>query len=105
MGQQKGRIQTRTCVVCRERRHRDALLRIVKTPDGQVVFDRTGHMDGRGAYVCGDASHWGAKLRGNGIDTGKLKHALKTEIDDSMVKMLGDAINSQLTEQLLRKGK
>ena len=88
MSQQR-HLPTRTCVVCRERRQKSDLLRIVRTPKGQVVSDSTGRMDGRGAYVCGDADHWG-----DGVNRGKLKHALKTEIDESTLASLGDAIVS-----------
>ena len=91
-------IQTRTCVVCREQRQRATLIRIVRTPDGQVVCDTTGRLDGRGAYVCRDAEHWGAKLRSNAIDRGKLGNALKINIDDSIVNMLNEAIISQWIE-------
>ena len=87
MSQQKGRIQTRTCVVCRERRQRAELLRVVRTPEGQVVFDRTGRMNGRGAYVCADADHWG-----EGIDRGRLKNALKATIEDSTLRSLTEAM-------------
>jgi predicted RNA-binding protein YlxR (DUF448 family) len=98
MGRNKGRIQTRTCVVCREQRQRATLIRLVRTPDGQVVCDTTGRLDGRGAYVCRDAEHWGAKFRSDAIDRGKLGHALKINIDDSIVNMLNEAIISQLIE-------
>ncbi len=98
MSHQNGRIPTRTCVICRERRERGELLRIVRTPEGRVVFDETGRMNGRGAYVCGDADHWGATVRGNGIDAGRIRHALKTNIDESTAKQLSEAINSYLSE-------
>jgi predicted RNA-binding protein YlxR (DUF448 family) len=100
MSQQKGRIQTRTCVVCRERRQRTELLRVVRTPEGQVVFDRTGRMNGRGAYVCADADHWGDNRRSGSIDRGRLRNALKTQIDDSMVNLLTEAIELQTNERL-----
>lgn len=80
---------TRTCVVCRERRQKTDLLRIVRTPEGQVVFDRTGRLNGRGAYVCGDVDHWG-----DGIERGRLNHALKMKIDESMMRLLGEEIIS-----------
>jgi len=98
MSQNKRRIQTRTCVVCRERRQRIDLLRIVRTPDGQIAFDKTGRMDGRGAYVCGDGGHRGDNSRGQSIDRGKLRHALKIEVDDSMVNLLNEAIKSHQAE-------
>jgi predicted RNA-binding protein YlxR (DUF448 family) len=41
----------RTCVVCRSRAPKRALLRAVRRPDGQVVVDTTGRVAGRGAYI------------------------------------------------------
>ena len=48
------RVPIRTCVVCRETSAKKQLLRVVRTPGDspQVVFDRTGKANGRGAYVC-----------------------------------------------------
>ncbi len=42
----------RTCVMCRQKTDKRNLLRIVRTPEGEVKFDSTGKMNGRGAYVC-----------------------------------------------------
>ena len=99
MSQQTGRIPTRTCVVCREKRQRNELFRLVRTPEGEIVFDETGRMDGRGAYVCRDADHWGASHRGEGVDRGRLRGALKTGIDDLTVETLNNVIKSHLAEQ------
>ena len=55
-------------------------------------------MDGRGAYVCGDGDHWGAKLLDGRLDRGRLKNALNIEIDDSTVMLLSEAINSHINE-------
>jgi predicted RNA-binding protein YlxR (DUF448 family) len=98
MNHRNGRITTRTCVICRERRQRSDLLRIIRTPEGKIEFDRTGRMDGRGAYVCGDGDHWGAKLLDGRLDRGRLKNALNIEIDDSTVMLLSEAINSHINE-------
>ena len=88
MSQQNRQIPTRTCVVCRTKRQRDELIRLVKTPEGQILFDSTGRMDGRGAYVCADADHWG-----EGIDRGRLKNALKATIEDSTLRSLNEAMD------------
>jgi predicted RNA-binding protein YlxR (DUF448 family) len=98
LSQQSKRIPTRTCVICRKRRERGELLRIVRTPTGDVEFDSTGRMDGRGAYVCGDAAHWGSDLREISLGRGRISNALKTEIDDSILNLLGEAIRSHLSE-------
>ncbi len=50
------KIPMRTCVMCRKKTDKRELLRIVRTPQGDVVFDPTGKQNGRGAYVCSDDS-------------------------------------------------
>jgi len=45
-------IPQRTCVACRQARPKQELLRIVRTPQGEIKVDVTGKAAGRGAYVC-----------------------------------------------------
>ena len=40
------------CVACRTSRPKRELQRIVRTPERTVVFDPSGRLAGRGAYVC-----------------------------------------------------
>ena len=42
----------RMCVGCRARAPKKELIRIVRTPDGQIVADAKGKTSGRGAYIC-----------------------------------------------------
>lgn len=44
----------RTCLVTREKLPKEQLLRVVKTKDDTIIFDPTGKMNGRGAYVKKD---------------------------------------------------
>lgn len=46
----------RTCIACRTERPKRELIRVVKTPEGEIVLDKTGKLSGRGAYVCPDAA-------------------------------------------------
>ena len=46
--------ETRTCIACREEFKKNQLIRIVRTPEGLYVVDKTGKMNGRGAYICKD---------------------------------------------------
>lgn len=46
------KVPMRQCVGCRELRNKKDLMRILKTPDNNVIFDDTGRMNGRGAYIC-----------------------------------------------------
>lgn len=50
------KIPLRTCVITKEKLPKQELLRIVRTPDGNVVIDETGKMNGRGAYIKRDIS-------------------------------------------------
>ena len=49
------KIPMRMCVGCREMKEKRELIRIVRTPEGEVVLDPTGKKSGRGAYVCRQA--------------------------------------------------
>ena len=46
------KIPMRMCVGCREMRPKKELLRVVHTPEGEVLIDPTGKKSGRGAYIC-----------------------------------------------------
>ena len=48
------KIPMRSCVITREKLPKYELLRIVKTPEGKVVVDTSGKMNGRGAYIKKD---------------------------------------------------
>jgi predicted RNA-binding protein YlxR (DUF448 family) len=48
-------IPIRTCVACRSTDAKRGLLRVVRQPDGTVMFDAKGKIAGRGAYVCAQA--------------------------------------------------
>lgn len=48
------KIPMRTCVVTKEKCEKRDLLRIVRTPDGNIVVDITGKVNGRGAYLKKD---------------------------------------------------
>ena len=48
------KIPMRTCVVTKEKCEKKDLIRIVRTPDKQVVVDLTGKLNGKGAYLKKD---------------------------------------------------
>lgn len=49
------KIPMRSCVVTREKCEKRDLIRIVRTPEGEVKIDLNGKMNGRGAYIKKDA--------------------------------------------------
>ena len=48
----KKKIPERQCVGCRETHEKRELLRIVRSPEGEISIDFTGKKSGRGAYIC-----------------------------------------------------
>ena len=44
----------RTCMGCNEKKDKKELIRIVKNNKNEISIDRTGKLDGRGAYICDD---------------------------------------------------
>ncbi len=48
------KIPQRTCMGCNEKKDKQKLIRIVKNKDNEIHVDKTGKMEGRGAYICED---------------------------------------------------
>lgn len=46
------KVPMRMCVACREMKPKKELIRVVRTPEGEIVADLTGRKNGRGAYLC-----------------------------------------------------
>ena len=60
-------VPMRRCVVCGARTAKRQLLRIVQTPEGQLLADPRGKRNGRGAYIgrgapCWEGSRWRERL-------------------------------------------
>ena len=48
------KIPMRSCIVTREKLPKQELVRVVRTPEGNVIIDTTGKANGRGAYLKND---------------------------------------------------
>lgn len=73
----------RTCVACRASKPKKDLVRIVRTPEGEVKVDPTGKANGRGAYICPAVECFELAVK-----KGKLAAALESELDDKTVESL-----------------
>ncbi len=51
---QQKKIPLRKCTGCGEMKPKKELVRVVKTPDDEILLDLTGRLNGRGAYICRD---------------------------------------------------
>lgn len=80
-------IPQRTCVVCRQVQSKRALVRLVRTPEGQLVIDETGKRNGRGAYLCRQEACWEAAIKGS-----QLSRALRMELGEDEKALLRDFV-------------
>lgn len=82
------KIPMRKCVVTQEQFPKKELVRVVRTPEGNVVIDKTGRTNGRGAYLKNDPSV---------IELAKKKkvlaRALECEIPESLYDELKEIMN------------
>ncbi len=81
------KIPLRTCVITKEKLPKKELLRIVRTPEGEVVVDETGKINGRGAYIKKDISVL-EKAKNSNI----LENRLECSIDESLYEEIKKVI-------------
>ena len=62
------KIPQRQCMGCRERKAKRELIRVVRTPEGDVKLDFGGKMNGRGAYICPRSECLKKAIRSKSLD-------------------------------------
>ena len=79
----------RTCMGCNTKKDKKDLIRIVKNKDGEINIDKTGKMQGRGAYLCNNI-----ECLKNAIKTKRLEKVFEQQIDnDTYEKLRGVMID------------
>lgn len=77
----------RTCVGCNTKKDKRELVRIVRTTDGTIKLDRTGKLNGRGAYICDNIDCLNKAKK-----TKKLERAFEINISDEIYDELRGVI-------------
>ena len=73
------KIPMRSCIITKEKLPKQELIRVVRTPDGNVIVDLSGKANGRGAYLKKDAGVF-EKAKKSKV----LNRHLEVEVDDSV---------------------
>ncbi len=81
------KIPLRTCVVTKEALPKKELLRIVRTPEHDVVVDDTGKVNGRGAYIKKDLEVL-EKARKSKILEKRLEITIEDSVYEEIKKMI-----------------
>ena len=81
----KNKTPQRKCIGCNESKPKKELIRIVKTPEGEMLLDKTGRANGRGAYICNDP-----ECLQKAIKTKGLNRAFKMNVDTEVLVKLSE---------------
>lgn len=81
------KIPQRQCVGCWEMKDKKELLRVVRTPEGEILLDGRGKASGRGAYVCPDVAC---------LKKARKSRALERALDTAIPEAVYDALEAQM---------
>ncbi len=84
------KIPQRMCSGCGEMKPKKEMIRVVRSPDGEVSIDLTGKKSGRGAYICRDLECLKKARKSKRIER-SLAVSIPDEVYDRMEAELGGA--------------
>ncbi len=82
------KIPMRMCVGCREMKEKKMLIRVVRSPEGEVSLDPVGKKPGRGAYVCRSADCLKRALK---------QKQLERQLDVTLPPETAEALTAEMT--------
>ena len=86
------KIPQRQCMGCRERKEKRAMIRVVRTPEGEVTLDFSGKKNGRGAYLCPNPDCLKKAIRSKSLDR-SLEVTIPQEVYDRLEKEMEAGFN------------
>jgi predicted RNA-binding protein YlxR (DUF448 family) len=80
----------RKCLGCMESFPKSSLIRVVRTPDGEITLDTTGKKSGRGAYICKSSECFKKAVKAK-----RLERAFECQIPESVIASLEEKIEEE----------
>ena len=90
----KNKTPLRQCTGCREMKSKKEMIRVLKTPENEIVLDATGRKNGRGAYVCLSQECLEKAVKSRGLEH-SLKMAVPAEVYEDLKKELANIEKQQ----------
>ena len=81
------KIPMRKCLGCNEMKPKRELVRVVKSPEGEISIDLIGKKSGRGAYVCPDKKCFDKARKGK-----RFEKALETQIPEEVYEAMANEL-------------
>ncbi|MBR3996132.1 MAG: YlxR family protein [Clostridia bacterium] len=82
------KIPERKCMGCAEKFPKKELLRIVRTPEGEISVDLTGKKNGRGVYICKNPECFKKVRKGD-----KLSRSLEEKVSEAIYDEISEMLN------------
>ncbi|MNN77618.1 hypothetical protein D3C81_1941020 [compost metagenome] len=79
------KIPLRKCVACQQMMPKKSLIRVVRSPEGEVSIDLSGKKSGRGAYLCGQVACFKLANKNRALDRA-LKASVGQEVYEQLAK-------------------
>ena len=86
---QQKKIPMRKCTGCNEMKPKKELVRIVRSPEGDISVDLTGKKSGRGAYICRSGPCLAAAKKANRL-TRAFECPVPLEVYDRLAEEIAD---------------
>ena len=81
------KVPQRTCMGCQAKKEKRELVRIVRSPEGEISVDMTGKKPGRGAYICPDLECLNKVVKSKRLER-SLETAISQEVYESLKEQL-----------------
>ena len=81
------KIPQRTCMGCNLKRDKKDLIRIVKNKENEIIIDKTGKQEGRGAYICNNIECFEKVIKSKRIEK-LLKAKISNEVYENLKKII-----------------
>lgn len=79
------KIPLRQCVGCGAMKSKKEMMRVLKTPEDEIVLDATGKKNGRGAYLCKEKECLVRARKNKGLER-SFKMKIPNEVYDNLEK-------------------
>lgn len=83
------KVPLRRCAGCNEQKMKKEFVRVVRTPEGEIILDETGKANGRGVYLCPKKSCLQKAKKAKRLER-NLDVAIPAEIWDALEEKLGE---------------
>jgi len=83
------KIPMRQCVGCRDMKEKKEMMRIIKTPEGEILLDVTGKQNGRGAYICARQECLAKAIKSKGLER-SFKQSMPQDVYERLEREMED---------------